>query len=47
LSRPGRVGFRSRPLPLMGIVDARLRIVSEDTELYDRGWPNMCFPTRA
>ena len=46
LSRPGRVSFRSRPLPLMGIVDARLRIVSEDT-VYDRGWPTMCFPTRA
>ena len=48
LSSPIPVAFRSRP-PLIGIVLARLRtpIDSEDSELYDRGWPTICFPTLA
>jgi hypothetical protein len=50
LSSPGRVAFRSRESrpPLTGIV-ARLRtpIDSGGSELYDRGWPTICFPTLA
>jgi len=46
LSIPGPVDFRSRPLSI-GIVDARSRIVSKGNDLYDRGWPTICFPTLA